>query len=498
MKLTQLLIGIPHEQLGDASSVEVRAIASDSRKVGEGDLFVALRGLVTDGHEYIPQAIEQGAVAVVCEEIPRVRSSHVTYIRVEHTDVILGHMASNFYDHPSDKLKLVGVTGTNGKTTIATLLYRLFKGLGYKVGLLSTVCDYIDEEIYPTERTTPDALTLQMLLDKMVKKGCTHAFMEVSSHSVSQYRIGGLTFAGGVFSNITRDHLDYHGTFLNYLHAKQGFFEVLPKEAFALTNLDETNGMVIVQATPAKIHTYALKRDADFKGLIYEQHLYGTDMLFDGTEVFTHFVGNFNAYNLLAVYGTALLLGEDREEVLRLMSSLRPVDGRFQTVISPKGYVSIVDYAHTPDALENVLMTLQELIQKSGGRLITVVGAGGNRDKGKRPIMASIGAKYSHLLILTSDNPRDEDPEMIIEEMRGGLSDEMSTHTLCITSRKEAIRTACTMALPKDIILIAGKGHESYQEIKGVRYPFSDLEEVQEIAQKEQSLKDPNTTTPIL
>lgn len=486
MKLTQLLIGVSHAQLGDASSVNICGIASDSRSVQPGFLFVALRGLVTDGHKYIPQAIEKGAVAVLCEEVPDERSPHVTYIRVDHTDTVLGQIAANYYDHPSEKLKLVGVTGTNGKTTIATLLYRLFKGLGYKVGLLSTVCNYIHEEVRPTERTTPDALTLHCLLHEMVQAGCEYAFMEVSSHAVSQHRIGGLVFAGGIFTNITHDHLDYHGTFLNYLHAKQGFFEALPKAAFALTNLDETNGMVMVQNTNAQVHTYALKRDADYKGLICEQHLYGTDMLLDGTQVFTHFVGNFNAYNLLAVYGAARLLNAPKEEVLRLLSELHPVDGRFQTVLSPKGYVAIVDYAHTPDALENVLTTLQDLIEKTGGRLITVVGAGGNRDAAKRPVMASISAKHSQLLILTSDNPRNEDPEAIIQEMHQGLSPDEATRTLCITSRREAIRTACTMALPKDIILIAGKGHENYQEIKGVKHHFSDLEEVQQITATEQ------------
>ena len=487
MILTQLLIGISHEQLGDASSVEINEITSDSRKVKEGSLFVALRGLITDGHNYIEEAIRKGATAILCEEVPEVKVPGVTYLRVEHTDAVLGDLAANFYDHPSHKLRLVGVTGTNGKTTIATLLYRLFKGLGHKVGLLSTVCDYIDDEKYPTERTTPDALTLQMLLDKMVKAGCTYAFMEVSSHAVSQHRIGGLRFAGGIFSNITRDHLDYHGNFLNYLHAKQGFFDILPKDAFALTNFDETNGMVMVQNTSAKVHTYGLKRDADFKGVIYEQHLYGTDMLFDGTEVFTHFVGNFNAYNLLAVYGAALLLGAEREEVLRLLSDLRPVDGRFQAVLSPKGYVAIIDYAHTPDALENVLTTLSDLSEEQGGRVITVVGAGGNRDTGKRPIMATISARYSDILILTSDNPRDEDPEEILDDMHRGLSEEQANRALRISSRRDAIRTACTMAMPKDIILIAGKGHEDYQEIKGVKHHFSDLEEVTRIIEGEKS-----------
>ncbi len=485
MKLNQLLKGIAHELLGDASAIEINKITSDSRKVADGSLFVAIKGTLTDGHNYIEQAIRNGAVAILCEEVPEVRHEHITYIRTEHTDMILGNLAANYYDHPSEKLRLVGVTGTNGKTTIATLLYRLFKGLGYKVGLISTVCTYIDDEMRESERTTPDALTLQCLLNEMVQAGCQYAFMEVSSHAVCQHRIGGAVFRGGIFTNITRDHLDYHGTFLNYLKAKQGFFDALDKEAFALTNIDEPNGAVMVQNTKAEVHTYGLKRDADFKGRILEQHLEGTDMLFGSSEVFTHFVGGFNAYNLLAVYGAALLLGAERDEVLRLMSTLRPVDGRFQTILSPKGYVAIVDYAHTPDALENVLTTLRDLIETTGGRLITVVGAGGNRDAGKRPIMASVSAKYSDLVILTSDNPRDEDPVEIIRQMHEGLDAEAATRTLNITDRREAIRTACTMAIPKDIILIAGKGHETYQEIKGVKKHFSDHEEVTKITQSE-------------
>lgn len=488
MRLNQLLKGIAHEQLGDASSVEIQKITSDSRKVSAGDLFVAIKGTLTDGHNYIEQAISQGAVAILCEELPDVQADSVAYIRVEHTDIILGELAANYYNHPSEKLKLIGVTGTNGKTTIATLLYRLFKGLGYKVGLISTVCIYIDDKVRESERTTPDALTLQGLFAEMVAAGCEYVFMEVSSHAVCQHRIGGAVFEGGIFTNITHDHLDYHGTFLNYLKAKQGFFDSLDKEAFALTNIDEPNGAVMVQNTQATVHTYGLKRDADFKGKILEQHLEGTDMLFGDAEVFTHFVGHFNAYNLLAVYGAAILLGADREEVLRLMSTLRPVDGRFQTILSPKGYVAVVDYAHTPDALSNVLTTLTDLVASTGGRLITVVGCGGNRDSAKRPVMASIGAKYSHLLILTSDNPRDEDPAEIIRQMQEGLDAEVMARTLSIADRREAIRTACMMAIPKDIILIAGKGHETYQEIKGVKHHFSDFEVVTDIISLERPL----------
>ncbi|SJZ68308.1 UDP-N-acetylmuramoyl-L-alanyl-D-glutamate--2,6-diaminopimelate ligase [Porphyromonas cangingivalis] len=488
MRLSQLLKGIAHEQLGDASAVEIKKITSDSRKVEPGDLFVAIKGTITDGHNYIDQAVKKGAVAILCEELPDEQAEHIAYIRAEHTDVILGELAANYYDHPSEKLKLIGVTGTNGKTTIATLLYRLFKGLGYKVGLISTVCVYIDDEVRASERTTPDALTLQCLLNEMRQAGCSYVFMEVSSHAVCQHRIGGAVFVGGIFTNITHDHLDYHGTFLNYLKAKQGFFDGLCKEAFALTNIDEPNGGVMVQNSKADIHTYGLKRDADFKGKILEQHLEGTDMLFGSTEVFTHFVGNFNAYNLLAVYGAAMLLGADKDEVLRLMSTLRPVDGRFQTILSPKGYVAVVDYAHTPDALENVLTTLTDLIDNTGGRLITVVGCGGNRDQAKRPVMAAISAKHSDLVILTSDNPRDEDPVEIIRQMQEGLDVDAAARTLSITDRREAIRTACTMAIPKDIILIAGKGHETYQEIKGVKHHFSDFEIVTEITSKEKPL----------
>lgn len=481
MLLNKLMKGIAHELIQGDGTEEINKITNDSRNVEPGELFVALRGTLTDGHDYIPEAILSGASAILCETIPDERVPGVAYLRVEHTDVIIGDLASSFYDHPSRKLKLVGVTGTNGKTTIATLLYRLFSGLGHKSGLISTVCVIINDEEIPSKLTTPDALTLQGYLAKMVEAGCEYAFMEVSSHSVVQHRIGGAYFRGGIFTNLTRDHLDFHKTFENYLHAKQSFFDSLPKEAFALTNLDETNGAVMVQNTKADVHGYALKRDADFKGRIIEQHLDGTDMLFNGTEVVTRLVGTFNAYNLLAVYGAAILLGAPEDEVLRLLSSLTPVAGRFQTRTSPKGFVAIVDYAHTPDALKNVLETLRELQKQHGGRIITVVGAGGNRDHGKRPIMATTAASLSDILILTSDNPRNEDPDSILDMMWEGLSPEETNHSLRITDRREAIRTACTMALPKDIVLIAGKGHETYQEVKGVRHHFSDLEEVERI-----------------
>lgn len=485
MKLDRLMKGIAHDVVSGELDKEIRQITADSRVVEEGMLFVALRGTVTDGHDFIDMAIEKGATAILCEEVPQERKKGITYLRVEHTDVVIGEVAANFYDHPSRKLKLVGVTGTNGKTTIATLLYRLFSHLGHKSGLVSTVCVIVDGEEIPSKLTTPDALTLQRYLWQMVEAGCEYAFMEVSSHAVHQHRIGGTYFRGGIFTNLTRDHLDYHGTFLNYLHAKQGFFDGLPKEAFALTNFDETNGMVMVQNSVAEVHTYAIKRDADFKGKILEQHLDGTDMLFNNHEVYTRLVGSFNAYNMLAIFGAAILLGQPEEKVLREMSRLTPVDGRFQTVTSPKGYVAVVDYAHTPDALANVLGTIQELQKHHGGRIISVVGAGGNRDAGKRPIMAATTAKLSDIVILTSDNPRREDPEQIIDQMMEGLDEEMKRRTLRITSRRDAIRTACTMAMPSDVILIAGKGHETYQEVNGVRHHFSDIEEVEKIIEGE-------------
>lgn len=485
MILNKLMKGISHELISGDDHIDIRKITVDSRQVEEGELFVAIRGTVTDGHAFIDQAISKGATAILAEEVPEERKEGVTYLRVEHTDLVLGELAANFYDHPSRHLKLVGVTGTNGKTTIATLLYRLFTELGHKAGLISTVCIIIGDHEEPSKLTTPDALTLQRVLHEMVEAGCEYAFMEASSHAIHQHRIRGCYFRGGIFTNLTRDHLDYHGTFMNYLHAKQSFFDNLPEEAFALTNADEPNGMVMVQNTGADVHTYGLKREADFKGRIIEQHLDGTDMMFDSMEVHTRLVGGFNAYNLLAIYGAAVLLGADRMEALTRLSNISAVDGRFQTVTSPKGYVAIVDYAHTPDALENVLTTLRDLQRQHGGRIITVVGAGGNRDKGKRPIMAATSAQHSDLLILTSDNPRMEEPEAIIEDMYKGLNEEQGRRALRITSRAEAIRTACTMAMPKDVILIAGKGHENYQEIQGVRHHFSDLEVVEEITKNE-------------
>lgn len=487
MRLNILLKGIAHEVLDDASAVEVSKITCDSREVEPGELFVAIRGTVTDGHTFIPQAIEKGAVAILCEETPEELPEGVTFIRVEHTDMVLGELAANFYDHPSEKLKLVGVTGTNGKTTIATLSQRLFSEMGFRTGLISTVCVIIGEKEYPSKLTTPDALSLQRYLHEMVEAGCEYAFMEVSSHALHQHRVKGTRFAGAVFTNLTRDHLDYHGTFLNYLHAKQSFFDGLPEDAFALTNIDDSNGAVMVQNSKADIYSYALKRDADFKGKILEQHLDGTDLILNGTQVSTRLVGSFNAYNLLAIAGAAILLGAPKEEVLRGISLLTPVAGRFQTISSPtKGYIAVIDYAHTPDAIENVLSTLRELQKTHGGKIITVVGAGGNRDHGKRPIMAASAAKGSDQLILTSDNPRFESPELIIKEMEEGLDRDAKKRTLSITSRREAIKTACTLAQQNDIILIAGKGHEDYQEVEGVRHHFNDLEEVTNIIRTEE------------
>lgn len=477
MLINNIFRGIPHEIIGDASSIDVKGVQNDSRKVAPGDLFIAIRGLVSDGHKYIPQAIEKGAVAILCEELPEELPEGVLFIRTEHTDVQVGKVAANFYNHPSKKIKLIGVTGTNGKTTTATLLYEVFTKLGYKVGLLSTVCVKIGEKQIEAVRTTPDALTLQYFLNRMVEEGCDYAFMEVSSHAMVQHRVGGTRFAGGLFTNLTHDHLDYHGTFENYLRAKQSFFEQLTKEAFALTNVDDRNGLVMVQTTKADVYTYGLKKDADFKGKVIEKHLYGTEMIMDGVDIFTHFVGNFNGYNLLAVYGAARLLGVSKEELLPIMSGLHPVNGRFQTVMSPNGFVAVVDYAHTPDALENVLSTIADLV-KGKGRLITVVGAGGDRDKAKRPVMAAVSAKWSNQLILTSDNPRFEEPIDILNQMEAGVLPGDRKHMLVIEDRRQAIKTACTMAEKGDVVLIAGKGHETYQDIKGVKHHFDDTEEV--------------------
>lgn len=480
MKLKELISSLPSPLLTGETDKVITGIQADSRSVVEGNLFVAVRGTAVDGHTYIAGAIEQGAVAIVCEEIPAGLESTCSFIQVKDSADALGKLASAWYGFPSEQLMLVGVTGTNGKTTTATLLYALFRKLGYKTGLLSTVCNYIDNEAVPTEHTTPDPLTLHALLARMVDAGCEYAFMEVSSHAVDQRRISGLHFDGAIFTNLTRDHLDYHKTVDNYLKAKKTFFDNLPATAFALTNMDDKAGPVMLQNTAAKKLTYSLRTLADFKAKILESHFEGTDLLINDREVMVHFVGRFNTYNLLAVYGTAVALGEEPEDILIGLSTLQSVSGRFETIRSVLGYTAIVDYAHTPDALSNVLNGIHEVLEGSG-RVITVVGAGGNRDKGKRPLMAKEAVDKSDQVILTSDNPRFEEPDAIIQDMVAGLSASDMQRTLCITDRTQAIKTAIMLAKKGDVILIAGKGHEDYQDVKGVKHHFDDREKVQEI-----------------
>ena len=457
----------------------VNGIEIDSRNIKEGNAFIAIKGTQADGHNYIGKAIELGAKTIICEKLPETTVEDVTYVTISDTEDAVGKIATTFYGNPTEKLDLVGVTGTNGKTTIATLLYNMFRAFGYKVGLISTVCNYIDGEAIPTEHTTPDPITLNKLLGRMADEGCKYAFMEVSSHSVAQKRIGGLKFAGGIFTNLTRDHLDYHKTVENYLKAKKAFFDGLPKTAFALTNADDKNGMVMVQNTKAKVATYSLRTMADFKGKVLEDGFEGMLMDINNTEVNVQFIGRFNAYNLLAVYGAAYMLGKKAEDILLQLSVLKPVSGRFDSMRSPQGYTAIVDYAHTPDALVNVLNAIHDVL-KGRGKVITVVGAGGNRDKGKRPLMAQESVKQSDKVIITSDNPRFEEPQDIINDMLAGLNKEEMKKVLAITDRKEAIRTACMLANQGDVILIAGKGHENYQDIKGVKHHFDDKEVVRE------------------
>jgi len=480
MKLEEILNGINIAEILGETSKEISGIHIDSRKVESGHMFVAIKGTQTDGHAYIGKAIEKGASTILCENLPEDIDKNITYIKVSDTEDAIGKLATAFYGNPTSKLELVGVTGTNGKTTIATLLYNMFRKFGYKVGLISTVCNYIDGEAIPTEHTTPDPITLNKLLGRMADEGCKYAFMEVSSHSVAQKRIGGLKFTGGIFTNLTRDHLDYHQTVENYLKAKKTFFDSLPKSAFALTNLDDKNGLVMVQNTKAKICTYSLRSISDFKGKVLEDGFEGMLLDINNVEVNVQFIGRFNAYNLLAVYGAACLLGKKPEDVLLALSTLQPVSGRFDALRSPKGYSAIVDYAHTPDALVNVLNTVQEVL-RGRGNVITVVGAGGNRDKGKRPIMAKEAVKQSDRVIITSDNPRFEEPQDIINDMLTGLSKEDMRKVISIIDRKEAIKTACMLAQPGDAILVAGKGHENYQEIKGVKHHFDDKEVIKEI-----------------
>ncbi len=480
MRLEDIIKGIAVlEIVGDVAR-EVSGINMDSRQIEAGHIFVAVKGTQTDGHAYIGKAIEKGATVVVCETLPEALDANVTYVRVADTEDIVGKLATRFFGNPTEKLELVGVTGTNGKTTIATLLYNMFRKFGYKVGLISTVCNYIDGEAIPTEHTTPDPITLNRLLGRMADEGCKYAFMEVSSHSVAQKRIGGLKFAGGIFTNLTRDHLDYHKTVENYLKAKKAFFDGLGKDAFALVNLDDKNGLVMTQNTKAQVNTYSLRSLCEFKGKVLEDGFEGMLMDINNVEVNVQFIGRFNAYNLLAVYGTACLLGKKPEDVLLALSTLRPVAGRFDSLRSPKGYTAIVDYAHTPDALENVLNAIHEVLN-GRGQVITVVGAGGNRDKGKRPIMAQEAVKQSDKVVITSDNPRFEEPQDIINDMLAGLSKEDMRKVISIVDRKEAIRTACMLAQPKDVILVAGKGHENYQDVKGVKHHFDDKEVLGEI-----------------
>ena len=480
MELRTLISALDAPQVVGADQLAIGQIVSDSRRVVPGSLFVAVRGVAVDGHQYIASAIEKGAVAIVCEEFPEELADKATFIVVKDSAYALGMLLSRSYGDPSQKLKLVGVTGTNGKTTIATVLYELFRRLGYKVGLLSTVCNYIDGEAIPTDHTTPDPMTLHALIARMVEAGCTYAFMEVSSHSIDQRRISGLDFDGGIFTNLTRDHLDYHKTVENYLKAKKKFFDELPAKAFALTNVDDKSGMVMLQNTKAKKLTYSLRTLADFKGRILESHFEGTDLLINDKEVTVRFVGRFNAYNLLAVYGAAVSLGADPDEVLVALSAMHPVSGRFETIHSPEGFTAIVDYAHTPDALTNVLNSIHEVLEGKG-RIITVVGAGGNRDKGKRPLMAKEAARLSDQVILTSDNPRFEEPDAIIQDMVAGLTKADLERTLCITDRAQAIKTATMLAKRGDVILVAGKGHEDYQEVKGVKHHFDDREQLRKL-----------------
>ena len=459
------------------TGIEVTGIQFDSRKATQGTVFVATRGTATDGHDFIGMAIENGASAVICEAMPETQPENVTFIRVANSSDALGQMAAAWFGYPSSQLTLVGVTGTNGKTTIATLLYETFRALGYKTGLLSTVCNYIDTEAVEATHTTPDAIALNELLARMVQAGCKYAFMEVSSHAVDQRRIAGLDFDGGIFTNLTRDHIDYHLTFENYLKAKKRFFDDLSTDAFALTNADDKNGMVMLQNTKAQKHNYSLRGMADFKTRILEHSFEGMLLDMNDREVNVAFTGKFNASNLTAVFGASVLLGQDELEVLRILSSLHSVSGRFETLHAPQGFTAIVDYAHTPDALNNVISTINQILE-GNGRLITVVGCGGNRDKGKRPMMAREAVDGSWKAILTSDNPRFEDPQEILNDMLAGLDVTQKSKSLTIVDRREAIKTACAIAQKGDVVLVAGKGHEDYQIIQGVKHHFDDREEV--------------------
>lgn len=479
-KLKDILYKVTIEAVHGSTDLPIEKIEFDSRKVSNNDVFVAIKGSLSDGHQFIDKAISLGAAVVVCEDLPATLLENITYVKVQNSNQALSYLAANYYNNPSQKIKLIGITGTNGKTTIASLLFQMFKKAGYKVGLLSTVKIMVDEVEYKATHTTPDSLTINQYLDEMVEVGCEFCFMEVSSHGIHQKRTESLHFEGGVFTNLSHDHLDYHDTFAEYRDVKKSFFDNLPKSAFAITNVDDKNGVVMLQNTVARKRTYALKTYADFKAQVLENQLSGLVLKINNDEVWTKLIGSFNAYNLLAIYGVALELGIESNEALRLLSELESVSGRFQFIISESKITAIVDYAHTPDALENVLKTIEDIRTKNE-QLITIVGCGGDRDKTKRPIMASIAASLSDKAIFTADNPRTENPQTIIEEMEAGVEGQNFKKTISILDRKQAIKTACQMANPGDIILIAGKGHETYQEINGVRHDFDDMQIVQEL-----------------
>ncbi|WP_035651758.1 UDP-N-acetylmuramoyl-L-alanyl-D-glutamate--2,6-diaminopimelate ligase [Flavobacterium sp. ASV13] len=481
--LKDILYKVAIESVTGSTEIGIQKIEFDSRKVEADDIFVAIRGSLSDGHDYIEKAIQLGATAIICDTLPQNIEKGISYIQVKDTNTALAFMAANYFGDPSAKLKLVGVTGTNGKTTIASLLFQLFKKAGFKVGLLSTVKIMVDETEYPATHTTPDSITINHFLNEMIEEGVTHCFMEVSSHGIHQKRTEALHFVGGIFTNLSHDHLDYHPTFAEYRDVKKSFFDSLPKTAFALSNIDDKNGTVMLQNTVARKFTYALKSYADFKATILESQLSGLLLKVNENEVWVKLIGTFNAYNVLAIYGTAIELGMDSLEALRLLSDLESVSGRFQYIVSAGNITAVVDYAHTPDALDNVLKTINDIRTKNE-QLITVVGCGGNRDKTKRPIMAKIASDLSDKAILTSDNPRNEDPEVILDEMEKGVEPHNYKRILRITDRKQAIKTACQLAQPNDIILIAGKGHETYQEINGVRHHFDDMETVKEILEQ--------------
>lgn len=479
MKLEELIACCNPKSVVGATEIEIKGLEIDSRKIVPGSAFIAMRGTQVDGHTFISKAEELGASAIICEQMPENLKEGVTYVQVEDTEDAVGPLATTFSGNPTKRMKLIGVTGTNGKTTIATTLYNVVRRMGIKAGLCSTVCNYIDGKAVPTECTTPDPITLNQLLGQMADEGCEYAFMEVSSHSVAQKRIGGLEFAGGIFTNLTRDHLDYHGTFENYRDAKKGFFDGLGKNSFAITNADDKNGMIMTQNCKAQVKTYSMRSSADFRAKILEESFEGMNLEMDGREVFVQFVGRFNVQNLLAIYGALRMMGISQEQALVEISAMKPVNGRFETIRSNNGITAIVDYAHTPDALENVLATINEVLQHKH-QCWTVCGAGGNRDKGKRPLMAQEAVKQSDRVIITSDNPRNEEPQAIINDMLAGLTPEDMKKVLSIVDRREAIRTACMLAQPGDVILVAGKGHEDYQIIQGVKHHFDDHEVIRE------------------